>query len=174
MKNIMLWAWACTLALETLCSSCASYKVYRLSDDKDKANKVEGIRFNRPAPYFLVGIVPDTSAKKKAPELTIKLIYLPDRTETYAIRKRGVLGTTEAQVNLQDGWNLVEYGSKSDSKIPETVTATASLAGVFFPKAADSKKMVADGFPSPGLWRITFDVKGQIDGVDLVPGTAGK
>jgi hypothetical protein len=151
------------LALSTvLLPSCASYEVVQVS----KTDTKEGVRFYRPAPYLLIGVeaaVPAAEAKPGAlkkelapekPTLTAKLIYLPDHSQQYVIHRKGGLGTSEVTASLQDGWNLVSYGSKSDSKIPETITAVASLAtsiaGLGFTEGSTA-------FPSPGLWRIQFD-----------------
>ena len=181
----------CALALSTvLLSSCASYKVYRIKDatkDNTKNDTQEGVRFYRPAPYFLIGLATDTIKAAPTPAaaggaklkttlptttketLTIKLIYLPDKSENYAVRKRGGFGTTEATLSLQDGWNLVAYGSKADSKIPETITAVASLVSSVagLAKGVD-KNGTPTAFPSPGLWRLEFK-DGQVSGVQRVP-----
>ena len=163
------------MLLGVICTACASYKVVQLPDNANDARSIEGVRFNRPAPYLLIGVQTAGEGKAAAPELTIKLIYLPDRSATYAVQRKGGWGTSETAVKLQDGWNLVEYGNKSDSQMPQTITALTEAAGLFFPKT--NAKEPAPGnpaFPSPGLWKINFDERGLISGVSLVPGTSSR
>jgi hypothetical protein len=105
-------------------SSCASYEVTKI----DKTSKTEGVRFFRPAPYLLIGISTGDAKSESVPTLTAKLICLPDKSQEYVIHRKSELGTAEVTASLQDGWNLVSYGGKTDSKIPETITAVASLA----------------------------------------------
>jgi hypothetical protein len=166
--------------LGVMCTTCASYKVVQLptpskEGDVQKITKIEGVRFNRPAPYFLVGVQTADAGKAASPELTITLIYLPDRSATYAIQRKSGWGKSETTVKLQDGWNLLEYGSKFESQMPETITALTSAAGLFFPKTnAKGSGPGIPAFPAPGLWKINFDRDGQISGITLVPGTSGQ
>src|SRR5579863_4067437 len=58
----------------------------------------------------------------------IKLEYLPDFTEEYAISVRPGLGVAEVGITLQDGWNLTGINQKLDSKFAETLAAAAGIA----------------------------------------------
>lgn len=166
---LQLARYTCLLSLALNCS-CASYKVYSLPNDAAEAAKVEGIRFNRPWPYILVGNIPEddkTTGDNVGP--SIKVIYLPDRSTTYAIRRRGAFGTAQTTLTLQGGWNLTQFNGQSDSKTAETIDALANVLKAVSP-AGVLKGFTTNGvdFPSPGLWRVEFSKEGYISGLKLV------
>lgn len=158
------------LCLSLNCA-CVSYQVYPLTKAQVTDEHVEGVRFNRPWPYILVGNLADAQAGNAAAGLGMKLIYLPDRSTTYAVRRRGAFGTAQTALTLEGGWNLTQFNGQSDSKTPETLDALANLVktvaptGVGFAKPATA---TAPTFPSPGLWRLEFDSTGTISGLRLV------
>ncbi|RYE89626.1 MAG: hypothetical protein EOO37_04675 [Cytophagaceae bacterium] len=156
-------------AASVLCaaSSCAGYKVVRVAGSD--AQDTKGIRYWRPAPFLLVsegGKTPEDAkaiASLKADGLlTYQIIYLPDPTENYAIKYHGGLGTADLTFKLVNGWNLTEVNTKTDSKIPETITAVSGLltavAGVIAKKAATERVNDNGEAPlTPGLYRILLE-----------------
>jgi hypothetical protein len=102
-----------------LCVSagCAGVRVY-----SDAAMKNEtGVKVFAPKPYLMVS---RTGAKDKPVELSI--VYLPDKADAYYIKQRGGFGSNDLSVKTSNGI-LTEFGTKSDSKIPESLTAMGSL-----------------------------------------------
>jgi len=60
-------------------------------------------------------------------EFLSQIIWLPDHSRSYAVKIKPGWGTVEGSVKLQNGWMLDTLGAKTDSKIPETMTAVAGL-----------------------------------------------
>ena len=168
----------CFLTFVGICGGCAEVHVKRLLVT-DKGS--EGIRFYQPHPYLLVTLGPapkadgkdgkalaidqnlvgdDKATATSAPEmfLNFQIIFLPKIDEIYAVTVKSGLGTAEGSVKLKDGWMLTEFGGKSDSKIPETITAASglltSVAGVIKPATKVLSNKDAIG---PGLYRFEFD-----------------
>jgi hypothetical protein len=135
-----------------LCSSlilllgCASVKVTRITDE----NRVtaEGIRFWRPAPYLAV-------FGEKDGTCSVRIIYLPDPSEEYAIRATAGIGSASLKPTLTDGWNLTAYDSQVDSKVSDLVGAVSKLVPV-----SGAKTITEPPKPSeltPGLYRVKMD-----------------
>jgi hypothetical protein len=91
-------------------------------------------------------------------KLTFTIIYLPNTRQEYAIRKKGFIGHAELNVKLENGWNLMEYGSVYDSKIPETISSIAEFIPSIrkTPEEPDAKRMLPEYF-QPGLYRFEYD-----------------
>lgn len=138
-----------------LLTACAGVRVSRLTPGNDR---VEGVRFYRPAPYLLVAM--DDKGVLRA-----SLIYLPKMNEEYVVQVKPGIGSAEAKFKLEDGWNLTEFGATSDSKTAELVT---SLTGLLQAAAAELKAAGAPS-PAPGLYAFVFDPStGLVSGLKLI------
>lgn len=133
---------------------CARLKVIRVINEESYK---EGIRFYRPAPYLLI-----TRPIAKEKTLELRIIYLPDPSQEYAIRVTPGFGSITANVTLENGWNLIGINRTIDTKVSETITAIGELV----PKLPSVLKAVGETL-DPGLYRIIFDDKGDIS--DLKP-----
>jgi hypothetical protein len=117
----------------------------------------DGLRFYRPEPYLLV--IRDTSGTLQA-----SVISLPNRDQEYVLRKRGGIGATEVSATLEGGWNLTQFGSKTDTKIPEMITA---FAGALQPQRGPGGLLTTS--TPPGLYRFLFHKdSGYVIGVQWI------
>jgi hypothetical protein len=118
-------------------SGCAGVRVY--SDPG--LTRETGVKVYAPKPYLLVS---RTGAKDQPIELTI--VYLPDTTDALYIKQQGGWGSNDLGVKVANGM-LTDFGTKADSRIPETLNATGALlaaaAGVY--KTAQQKLTPAKG-----------------------------
>lgn len=124
-------------------AACSSYKVYR-----ETSSTEEGLRFRASAPYLLV-------TQKDDGVQQFQVVYLPD-TPQYVIKKKGFLGTAELSATLENGWNLTNLNSKSDSQTPETLTALVNLIPALKAAPTDSaaqKSALPISCPRPCLYR---------------------
>jgi hypothetical protein len=129
---------------------CAHVEV-RHVDESDSSN---GVHFYEPRPYLLVGVQKKKDAKgTEANEFTSQIIWLPDHSRRYAVEVKPGWGTVDGSVKLTDGWMLTELGAKSDSKMPETISAIAGLV---------KEAAAAAATPQQGLYRIDIDDKGTV------------
>lgn len=100
----------------------------------------EGIRYYRPKPYLLITPYEEAvttfddkgNPVKKVTGLShqyvsLKLEYLPDFSEEYAIKIRSGLGINNTTITLQDGWNLTSINEQLDSQTDENIQAVAKL-----------------------------------------------
>ncbi len=138
-----------------------------------------GFCFYEPQPYLLVTAeVPKTDAKPKdetdqgdkkltpqpptsqpAPVYTIQIVYLPDYSKPYRLCIQSGLGNNEHSFKLANGWQLTDVDSKTNTEIPETITAVSSLLkAVPLPKARapGSGAKTEEVTLEPGLYRIDF------------------
>jgi|OpeIllAssembly_1097287.scaffolds.fasta_scaffold858273_1 nitrogen fixation protein len=133
------------LSLGASVAACSRVEVIRLSSAADATTK--GLRFNRPSPYLLTVETKDGCAHS--------IVYLPDPEEVYAIQVHSALGSVDAKVTLENGWNVTTFGQTTDSKIPETITAVTGLL-----TAATKSAAPGTGAPptpcTPGLRKITY------------------
>jgi hypothetical protein len=119
------------------------------------------VRFYRSSPYLLVT---QTSADGAC---IASVVYYRDLSEEYIIIPHRGIGTLTFNPTLSEGWNLVAFSGSVDSKVPETISAIASLmtaattaAGVkALPPEATENQLVIE--PSaeplaPGLYQIKF------------------
>lgn len=140
---------AAVLALGS--SGCAGVRVY--SDPTLK--KETGIRTFAPKPFLLVT---RTGAEDKPIDLTV--VYLPDTSNVLYIRQKAGWGSSELSVKLSNGI-VTEFGTKSDSKVPESLTAMGSLltaaAGAY--KTAQEGRQIRDEAASAAS-RVDLDAAG--------------
>jgi len=106
-------------------TSCASVE-YKDDNNDD----VKGIKTYSSKPYLLVER--NYSQTKKGEENATKgeikttLISLPDIENPIYLKEKSGLGSSELSFTLENGM-IKTYGSKADSKIPETITSVAGL-----------------------------------------------
>jgi len=120
-------------------SACATVEIKKITD----STYTDGLRFYRPEPYLLV-------TKDKDDKLQTAVIYLPNKTQEYALRTIMGIGAIEMNATLTDGWNLTVIGAKIDSKVPETITAISGALSA-------ARGAAATATLEPGLYRIAFD-----------------
>jgi len=185
------------IAAVFLMTGCADVQVKKVTSDSQ-----EGIRFYRPHPYLLVtrekvqkpsdqpkplaqkekskeGVRGKTVASTPPPSADnvttyIQVVWLPDKSENYAIKTKSGFGTVDATVKLDNGWQLTQFGGKIDSKVPETITAATgflkALPGLTM--GMIEKEGEAPAKPEmipPGLYRLEFDeIKGWVIGASRV------
>lgn len=102
---------ACVIAL----SGCGSVDIY---DDPTLKHEV-GVEFYLPKPYLMV-----VRGKEKT---DASVIYMPDQHRPRYAKFTAGWGSSELSLSLSNGM-LASIGQKTDSKIPETLTAIGSLA----------------------------------------------
>lgn len=137
------------VALGLALSGCSTVSVKRLAPGDARS---AGIRYWRPVPYLLV-------AEGKA-----TLIYLPDRSEEYAITQQAGFASRKLEVTLDGGWNLTKLGADAGA-VPDKAI---ELLGKFL---LDSKPKVAGaGAPKAfELYRLVYDDrKGKVVGLEKV------
>jgi hypothetical protein len=134
--------------------------------DRWFVEKSDGIHYYRPKPYLLVteSITekPATGGASagKTESCVADVKYLPDYTQEYVIIPHYWLGSVALKPTLADGWNLTNFDSTVDTKIPETITAVANLAKAAAPGGigALGTEVQIQGPPqgnvSPGLYAI--------------------
>jgi hypothetical protein len=104
-------------ALAAITTSCAGVRVY-----SDPAMRHEtGIKVFAPKPYLLVS---RTGARDKPVELSI--VYLPDTKDALYIKQQRGWGSNDLGVRLTNGM-LTDVGTKTDSRMPESLNAMGSL-----------------------------------------------
>ena len=108
------------------------------------------VHFYEPRPYLWVGV--DAKGNPAS-----QIVWLPDHTQRYAVRVRSGLGSADGSVNLANGWMLDSLGAKSDSRIPETISAVSDAV-----KAAPAIAEAPRPGPPPGLYRIDVDAQGGV------------
>lgn len=139
----------------------------------------KGIRYYRPKPYLLVtpsgatatvtesttttppGDSGNTVEVKRTTEataisqqyVTLKLEYLPDFSEEYAIDVRTGVGTADVQITLEDGWKLTSLNQDLDSNFDENVDAIANLVSAVAPTISGNA-VGAQADHSPGSCNV--------------------
>lgn len=129
-----------------LFAGCAQVVVRHVSE----ADTSDGVHFYEPRPYLWIG-----SDAKGNP--SSQIVWLPDPARRYVVKVRPGLGAVDGSVNLSDGWMLDSLGARSDTRIPETIAAVATLA-----RAAPGLGEVPQAGPLPGLYRIDIDADGDV------------
>jgi len=157
----------------TGCGSSVSVK--KLSD------KDTGIPYYLPKPYLLItsglsatvyqpkvtekttenkdGTRTITKIEEKVPvksgangaAYSMEIIYLPDLRDKYGIEINPGFGKSETKVTLENGWKLTSLAENTDTKVPETITATAGLVS-----AVGSLPILTGETPKEGakaLWK---------------------
>jgi len=112
-----LFPYCSIVLLLLLLSSCASVRFYSGSDLK----KESGLRFYTVKPYLLVEL---QSTKDNTVKTTV--VYLPDLSNPQFITLKSGVGSNEIKMAFTNS-TLNSYGSVSESQIPETINAIASL-----------------------------------------------
>ncbi len=113
-----------TLALLTVLavvSACASVGNYA----RDEKGKLKHQGFLHYAPVHYLVIEPGEDGASSA-----KVISLPDLTKPQVMQYHPGWGSVEFSFKLQNGV-LTEFGSKADSKGPETIAAVGTLASSY-------------------------------------------
>ena len=78
----------------------------------------------------------DGGTKTSSNKADVSVIYLPDLTNPVYARMKSGYGTADLSLSLEGGM-LKSVGQKTDTKIPETITALGSIVkGLAAPKAA--------------------------------------
>jgi len=124
---------------------CAGVRIIKITHENPHE---EGIRFYAPHPYLWV--TEDTSGSLQA-----TIVWLPNKSEEYAIRVKSGIGSVDTKFTLENGWNLTQFGQTMDSKTPELITAlTGSLKDIkgIFEKVSEEELHV-------GLYMFIFDEK---------------
>lgn len=144
----MRYTYAAALFL-LLLSGCAGVRVKKNPTDCDK-----GIRYYRPKPYLLITPTSetvaitneggDTTATSSAGDrfVEIKMEYLPDFSEEYAIQVKPGIGSANVTIGLDDGWNLTSINQTLDSNFDENLAAITGLIGAVKPTVG-----LSDGRP---------------------------
>ena len=106
--------------------------------------------------------------------LQSQIIWLPKTDEQYAVSIKPGWGTVDGSIQLQNGWMLTTLGSKTDSKVPETISAMSGLITNIAKAAVPGAKAVVPGggevnVLKPGLYRIEFSSDGYVSKLVLVP-----
>lgn len=116
---------------------------------------------------------PPKSAKK-----TLSVVYLPGFEKEIAVEPTEGLGTAKYSLSFKDGWMLSSVNGEVDSKVPETITATAGLVesigsalpGILTILSGAGVPLPADKQPkelAPGLYYMKFGPTGIFEG--LIP-----
>jgi hypothetical protein len=145
----------CVVALSG-CSRVAIYKNEALE------GAATGVKFYYPKPYLLVA---RTGAKDNPVQVSV--IYLPDQSQAFYAELKSGYGSADLSLTLQNGM-LTNIGQKTDTKIPETVTALAGMATAakgLIPQAAPSYELISANLEkmAKGLTALLRDAK------DLTP-----
>ena len=127
-----------------MATGCTGVSVVKNPDEGDP-----GIRYWRPKPYLLV-----TPADATGRMVKIKLEYLPDFSEEYAILPRGKKAPA---ISLKDGWNLVAVGGPAPP--PEPAEADALPAAPTDPTKVPEFVVAATNVPI-GYYESVFDKNG--------------
>jgi hypothetical protein len=130
--------------------------------DKDQP----GLRFWRPAPYILIANETKGNQTVKA----VKIVYLPDKSEEYAIQVNAGVGSASFEPTLTDGWQLTGFKSTVDSQADEVIKAIATLVGtdpkLFRDSLARSNNKT--DFTQEGLYRLVYGPEGHVIGLERV------
>ncbi|MGA1980743.1 MAG: hypothetical protein ABSG99_09335 [Sedimentisphaerales bacterium] len=60
---------------------------------------------------------------------SVRIVYLPDLRTKYGITINPGSGTSDTKITLADGWQFTSLAAITDTKVPETIKATAELVG---------------------------------------------
>jgi hypothetical protein len=66
-------------------------------------------------------------------KISMKLEYLPDFSEEYAINLKPGLGTGNFEFELENGWNLTSLNAETDQQTAEIIGSIGSLVGSALP-----------------------------------------
>ena len=108
-------------------AGCARLAIYK---NEELQGPEAGIKFHYAKPYLLVA---RTGNKDKPVEVSV--IYLPDLANPMYAKLKTGYGSADLSLGFQNGM-LTNVGQKTDTKIPETITAFSGLAAAAKPLAA--------------------------------------
>ena len=141
-----------------LIAGCAGVKVKEINQDNIYK---EGIRFYRPEPYLQVTITTtEKDGKVVDKKVESKILWLPNKKEEYVIKVKSGIGSVNAKIQLQDGWNFTGIDAAVDTKIPEIISA---LTGAYkaVPIKTPEVKLAEEKPPvikiQVFLYRLEFD-----------------
>jgi hypothetical protein len=140
---------AILIIVPLLMIACAGVRIERVTD----ANRnVEGLRYYRPCPYLLV-------TEGTQGTLRSELIMLPNLNEEYVVRSHAGIGKVDLKIKLEQGWNLVELGEISDTRIAENIESLSDLLDSI------ARAQLSETGPfKPGLYAFIFD-NGMVSGI---------
>ena len=110
-----------------------------------------------------------TTTTKKAAALTreaqpvvkYEFFYLPDYSQGFRAEQKGGFGSSEMSLKLTNGWQLTEFGAKSDSQAAATIEAASAALGVV---------LAFDGIaPKAGLYKVNLRGKITFERVEAFP-----
>jgi hypothetical protein len=141
---------SCMAAIVGCVAACARVEVTHVND----SDVSDGVHFYEPRPYLLVGVqtVKDAQGKEQN-QYTSQIIWLPDHSRRYKVEVKPGWGTVDGSLKLANGWMLTDFGAKSDSKMPETLSAIAGLV---------KESAALANVPQQGLYRIDIDGDGKV------------
>jgi hypothetical protein len=149
LKNVMILA-----LVALLTSGCATIKFY-----SDQSLKTEtGLKFYSAKPYLLV-------EHKTSSDTSSRIIYLPDLANPQYAKIKPGLGASELNIALTNSM-LATYGSKTDSKIPETITSVAGLLSKVAEITTPVKRKVVE-LEQPNLFEL-YEIIMNANGTKLV------
>ena len=129
-------------------AGCAEIAFY---DNKELLEPKTGVKFYYPKPYLLVA-QPDNKDKP----VEVSVIYLPDlKNPAWAKPKYGY-GSADLSLSFQNGI-ITSVGQKTDTKIPETITAITGMA-----QSAAALATVVKKSDKGNGYRVTTDYQRQL------------
>jgi hypothetical protein len=169
---------AVLLLTSVLLSACAYIEIRPLTS-KEKQNEaannedaadLNGVRFYRAVPHVLISQTTDGLC-------TLTVVQLPNYDKEYIIIPHRGIGIVTFNPTLADGWNLTAFSATVDSKVPETLTAIASLMTSAISAAKPGAKEIPPNYHiataktsgvaieasqglSPGLYRVNIGSSG--------------
>jgi nitrogen fixation protein len=126
-----------------LITSGISTTEYQDKVTETKTEKPDGTKINEKVTQQ----VPITANTNKD-GYSVKIIYLPDLRTKYGITIKPGNGTSDTKITLANGWQLTSLAATTDTKVPETITATAGLVsavGGVIPKAFKTEEKEEEG-----------------------------
>ncbi len=138
--RLLRCVWVASLIVAA--SGCAAVRV------RPAKEGAEGVRFYAPYPYLLV-------SQSKDDGLQATIVYLPKMNEPYLVSVSAGLGSVDAKLTLENGWNLTQFGATADSKSDALITAMSGLLTA----GAKSKLTTKPQELVPGLYAIQFNDK---------------
>ncbi len=133
------------LYLALLLTGCAKVVIY-----DGYGRKTKGLTFYESKTYLNLSY--DTTGKAK-----FEFFWLPDHSKKRTAQLKPGFGTASLTLKLANGGQLAEYGSTSDSKIPETITAiTGAIKEIAsIAKGKDEEDKNKEELLAPGIYEVT-------------------
>lgn len=114
-----------------LLSACAHITIKKIPPGTNISNRgSDGIHFYSPKPYLMISqtLIASPGGGQPIQACTAEIKYFPDYNEEYVMIPHYWLESISMKPAVADGWNLTNFNSTVDTKIPETITAISSLA----------------------------------------------